>query len=181
MRVPPLPKPSSSASDEVYTVAEGSVGFDISSMSNSGPFVCGYTSHGKTAKFRIELDPAKVSEKDPHISYGTGRLVSEPGSQPAPFLAELAKALEAKKIPKKNPRSASLAFEYIILAYNFSRSANGNFNDSPNGNWTLLKLFFADSQAELYLSIDVPLKKAEFSIKDPEYGDYLLAQFAKVL
>jgi len=76
----PTSKPSSSASDEVYTVAEGSVGFDITSMSNSGPFVCGYTSHGKTAKFRIELDPAKVSEKDPHISYGTGRLVSEPGS-----------------------------------------------------------------------------------------------------
>lgn len=174
-------KTSSSASKESYSVVEGSLGYDISPVDHSDELLEGsYTSQGKTAKFRIDLVAAKASQNT-NFSVGKGKFIPESGSEPETFLADLAKVLDAKKIPKKGLRSAALPFEYVLLAENQSRSKDGTFDDSPSGNWTLLKLFFAGDQAEVYLNLNVPLRKAEFSIKDPDYGDYLITEFAKVL
>jgi hypothetical protein len=44
-----------------------------------------------------------------------------------------------------------------------------------------MKLFFGDDQGEVYLNFSPMLNKAEFSIKDPDYGDFVIAELAKVL
>jgi hypothetical protein len=168
---------------EPYSITEGSIGFDIRPGGQpGGPLVASYTSRGKTATFRIELDPPKPSKNtDFPMSSGKGRFLAEPGSDPESFLADLAEVLEARKIPKKSSRSATLPFEYVILGQKQFRSKDGSFNDSPGGDWTALKLFFGDDQGEVYLNFSPTLNKAEFSIKDPDYGDFLIAEFAKVL
>ena len=130
---------------EEYSVVEGSLGFDVGAGGESdGQFAASYTSQGKTAKFRIELGAPEAPEKT-NFAFGKGRFVAEPGSEPEVFLSDLAKALEAKKVPKKSSRSADLPFEYAILGEKQSRSKDGGFTDSPSGNWTSLKLFFGPS------------------------------------
>jgi len=83
------------------------------------------------------------------MSFGKGRFLAEPGSEPESFLADLAKVLEAKKTPQKASRSATLAFEYVILGEKQSRSKGGSFSDSSSGDWTSLKLFLGDDQGEV--------------------------------
>jgi hypothetical protein len=114
-------------------------------------------------------------------SHGKGRFIAEPGSEPEFFLADLAKVLEAKKTPTRTLRVAALPFEYVILGEKQSRSKDGSFNDSPSGDWTVMKLFFGDDQREVYLNFSPARNKAEFSIKDEDYGDFVVSELAKVL
>jgi hypothetical protein len=176
-------KPPSSPTIEPYSGSESSLGFDIRPLSQPGrPFLASYTSRGKTARFRIELDPATPSKNtDLPMSFGKGRFLAESGSEPELFLADLAKVLEAKKVPKRASRSATLPFEYVILGEKQSRSKDGSFSDSPSGDWTLMKLFFGDDQGEVYLNFSPAHNKAEFSIKDEDYGDFVISELAKVL
>ena len=176
-------KSPSSPPVQPYSTAEGSLGFDIQPRGQpDGELVASYTSRGKTAKFRIELDRA-TSSKNTNLpmSFGKGRFLSEPGSDPESLLADLAEVLEAKKIPTKPSRSATLPFEYVLLGQKQSRSKDGSFSNSPGGDWTSLKLFFGDDQGEVYLNFSPVLNKAEFSIKDSDYGDFVIAELAKVL
>ena len=43
------------------------------------------------------------------------------------------------------------------------------------------KLFFGNGDAELFLNLNQAIQKGEFSMKDPDYGDYLIAQLARIL
>ena len=55
--------------------------------------------------------------------------------------------------------------------------------DSPiNREWIVLKLFLpkGGDKGEVFLNLNPVLGRGEFSIKDEDYGDYLLRQFAKV-
>ena len=57
-------------------------------------------------------------------------------------------------------------------------------SDNPPGDWMMVKIFLpkgSDDEGELFLNLNPLLSKGEFSIKDSDYGDYLLKQFAKVL
>lgn len=49
------------------------------------------------------------------------------------------------------------------------------------GNWIAAKLFFGGDQGEVFLNLNPALGKAEFSIKDSDYGDYVIGELAKVL
>jgi hypothetical protein len=105
-----------------YDDAEGSVQFDIKplgSQAGAAQWAATYSAGGKTAKFRIELGattPAK--ETGFPMSFGKGRFLSEPGSDASIFLIDLKKALEAKTIPTKVGKVASLPFEFVILGKN---------------------------------------------------------------
>jgi hypothetical protein len=46
-----------------------------------------------------------------------------------------------------------------------------------------MKIFLGEGEqeAEVFLNIDAVGKKGQFSIKDPDYGDLVLAQLARVL
>jgi hypothetical protein len=38
-----------------------------------------------------------------------------------------------------------------------------------------------EQEGDMFLNLNPVIKKGQFSIKDPEYGDILLAQLARVL
>jgi hypothetical protein len=170
---------------EANAPAEGTVAFAISPVESAGgsrQWVATYAAGGKIAKFRIELGPSKADgDKKFPISSGSGRFVREPGSDPNVFLADLKKALEAKTVPSKVEKVVSLPFEFVILGENQSRSSDGGFSDKPPGDWMAMKIFLAGGEGEVFLNLNPVTNKAEFSIKDADYGDVVLAELAKIL
>jgi hypothetical protein len=145
-----------------------------------------YTSQGRTAKFRVEFGPAKTvgakDSKDFPIKVGEGRFV-EPGSDARGLLFDLKKALEAKALPSKAQRLESLPFTFVNIGEHLSQAASGGFNVEPPGNWTAIKNLHrrGRARAEVFININPVIGKGQFSIKDPDYGDLVLAQLAKVL
>jgi hypothetical protein len=175
---------------EHYISVPGSVGFDIEPLPRDGSaerWLATYVSKGKTAKFRIELGPSKPLEdkesKDFDIQQGEGRFLAEPGSDANVLLGDLKNALEAKKFPAKVQRARDLPFVFVSLGQNQSQDAGGGFNDQPPGHWTPIKLFIGEGEqeGEVFLNLNPVIKKGQFSIKDSEYGEIVLAHLARVL
>jgi len=100
---------------------------------------------------------------------------------PRVLLAQLKAALQAKVIPQGVKRASTVPFEYIVLARETPRERNGSLGDQKTGNWTALKLFFGDGEFEVFMNLNSVIRKGEFTIKDPDYGDGVLAELAKVL
>ncbi len=176
--------------EEHYIPVAGSVGFDIEQLPSDDPaqhWLATYDSKGKVAKFRIELGPPKALEdkesKDFDIRQGEGRFVAEPGSDASVLLADLKNALEAKKFPAKVQRARDLPFVFVRFGQNQSQDTGGGFNDQPPGHWTPIKLFIGkgEQEGQVFLNLNPVIKKGQFSIKDPDYGDIVLAYLARVL
>jgi len=175
---------------EHYIPDPGSVGFDIEPLqadAASQRWLATYTSQGKTAKFRIELGPTKPlndkESRDFDIQQGEGRFIAEPGSDSSILLADLRKSLDAKTLRAKVKRVSSLPFTFVSLGKNNSQASDGGFNENPPGHWTPMKLFIGEGEheGEVFLNLNPVIKKGQFSIKDEEYGDIVLAQLARVL
>ena len=177
-------------SSETYIPDEESLGFDIEPVKaadGTSQFVATYSAQGKTARFRIQFGQARVATnaeaKAPKIEFGKGKFIAEPGSDASVLLIDLKKALDAKTLPGKAQRAGELPFTYATLGEHLSQGAQGGFSDRPSGDWTTRKIFIeqGEQEGEVYLNFNPVIKKAQFSIKDPDYGDFLLAQLAKVL
>jgi hypothetical protein len=175
---------------EQYISAPGSVGFDIEPLpsdSSAQLWLATFVSKGKTAKFRIELGaPNPLNDRESRkfdIQQGEGKFVSVPGSDASVLLADLKKSLEAKTLPVKVKRLSNLSFVFITLGMNESQAPGGGFNDQPRGNWTTMKIFIGEGEQEgdLFLNLNPVIKKGQFSIKDPDYGDIVLTHLARVL
>jgi hypothetical protein len=173
---------------ETYIPDANSVVFDIEAAPGSSTAWIGtYSSQGKIARFRFELGPAKSTDypiKDFPVTSGKGRFISVTGSDASVLLSDLKKALEARKLPTKITRVAELPFAYVTLGEHQSQaSSDGGFRDKPRGNWTLAKIFIGEGEqeCEFFLNLNPVIKKGQFSIKDPDYGDEIVAQLAKVL
>jgi hypothetical protein len=171
-----------SAPEENYTPATGAVGLDIISMGNADGdvrWLVTYTDGAAATKFQIALDRPTASNSGV-MATGKGEFTSLPDSNPMALLEALRTSLHAKHIPNHIEKVESLPFEYALLGADQTRTADGAFHKLPKGNWTATKLFLANDQAEIYFNYNPVIHKAEFSIKDPEYGDRLLSQFAKI-
>lgn len=162
-------------------------GFDITPLPSDNGAVAWlaiYASHGRTAKFRVQLHPRGGDSSGPiDISEGDGVIKAETGSDATQLLADLKRALEAKHLPIKVHRADQLAFSYVILGENQSRADGGGFNPNPPGKWTAMKIFLpkGGDDAEVFLNFSLALRKGEFSEKDVDYGDEVLARLATVL
>jgi hypothetical protein len=174
---------------ETYVPVPGAVAFEIKPVPNSAGsgWLATYQGHGKTAKFKIELDQEKsLDEKESRslrIKSGKGRFVAEPGSDSSDLLNELKTALEAKSFPAKVRRVNTLPFTFVSFGSNQSQASDGGFFANPPGNWTPMKIFVGDGdqEGEVFLNLNPFLRKGQFSIKDPDYGDIVLKQLASVL
>ena len=174
------PKPQ--APDEIYMAGPGAVGLDIIPLGNAEGtlgWLATYSDGTTTTKFQIEFNRATSAGNGLPPS-GKGRLISVAGSDPTPLLDALMEALEARHRPKRAVKADELPFEYQLIGENQSHALDGSFSRTPKGNWTATKLFLANHQAEVYFNFNPVIHKAEFSIADREYGDRVLAEFAKV-
>jgi len=167
-----------------------SVVFDIlpeQPRDGSQAWLASYVSKGRTARFKIELGPATASTdndtKGFSVKFGKGRLVAQPQSDASALLADLKNALAAKVLPSKIERSVTLPFTFVNFGEMMSHSADGGFNANPRGSWTAMKIFLETGgrECEVFLNLSPETKKGEFSIKDEEYGDLVVAQLAEVL
>jgi hypothetical protein len=175
---------------EQYLSDPNSVGFDIEPQradDGSQQWLATCTAKGKTAKFRIELDQAKSIKDDEPVDFdiqsGKGRFVGVPGSDAIGLLADLKNALEAKTFPKHSKRVAILPFTYVTFGNNESQASGGGFSPKPAGHWTPMKIFIGEGEQEgqVFVNINAVIKKGQFSMKDQDYGDIVLAQLASVL
>jgi len=168
---------------EPYVPSPGAIGFDIFPLGGSDSsqnWLAAYTDVGRSTKFRIELGPATpLEDKAGAISVGRGKLLPETDSDPMPFLQSLKTALQAKHLPTKIEKVDTLPFDYMILGQNQTRSPDDTFRGTPEGNWTAMKISL--EKGEVFLNVNPVAHKAEFSIKDPTYGDAVLAELAKIL
>jgi hypothetical protein len=183
---------SQDALAEPYIADKNSVGFGIAPLSSgngSTLWLATYASQGRVAKFRIEIDAASAEDsKNPNglrFKFGKGVLQAEPDSDASVLIADLEKALEAKHLPTHVQRSSSLPFTYAILGENQSQAVGGGFNEKPGGNWTAMKIFVDSGEekdgGEVFLNFNALSRKAQFSEKDSDYGDVVLAKLATVL
>lgn len=183
-----------SLAESTYIPFPGAVPFEISHTDGkddvAGEWKATYAAGGKVAHFRIVFDPAADGAR---ISAdGHGRIIAEPGSDPSTLLPQLGNALEADEQPKSVKRLPELPFEYANLGDHFSKNTDGAFQSEPAGHWTSLKLFIdngddamgdrdEDDQAEVLLNLNTSLRKGEFAIRDPDYGDDIVGRLAQVL
>jgi len=174
---------------EVYIPDTNSVGFDIEPVlePNASVWIGTYRSQGKTARFRFELGPAKTADypvPNVRVTSGKGKFTSVNGSEADVLLNDLKIALEAKKLPTNVTRVAELPFIYVPFGEHQSQAPrDGGFNDKPRGHWTVSKIFIGEGEheCEFFLNFNPIMKKGQFSMKDPDYGDEVLEQLAKVL
>jgi hypothetical protein len=117
------------------------------------------------------------------MAFGSGKFIAVAGSDASVFLRNLQKPLEAKTLPARPKRVAELPFTAAVLGTNQSHSKDGGFFTKPPGHWTAMKIFIGnhDDPAEVFLNFSAVLHKGEFSIKDPDYGDEVLKELARVL
>jgi hypothetical protein len=174
---------------KISTAPSGYVLFTLRPTKTQDPnvqqWLASYTSHGKTALFRIELNLPRSSSnnKTTPILFGEGRFLSEPASESSAMLADLQKALEAKSLPKNVKREATLPFTYATLGEHQSRSEDDSFSSKPSGNWNAMKIFIStgDEESEVFMNLNPVDGKGEFSIKDSDYGDAILGKLASIL
>ena len=169
---------------------EASVWFDLEPLQSgdgSQQWIAIYNSPGKIARFRIdfgaaESTPGKTAGES-GVKSGEGTLIPEPGSDSSVLLVDLQKALRARTAPRVPLTKTSIPFTYVYVGDNLSQAGGGGFKANPPGNWTALKLIFGDGdrESEIFLHINASIKKGQFSMKDPRYGDLALAELAKVL
>ncbi|HWR14549.1 MAG TPA: hypothetical protein VN577_06955 [Terriglobales bacterium] len=148
-----------------------------------------YTKNGQTAKFIIDM---KVSNSnadqvpgrgDFKIKSGRGSFVADPTSQNAALLDDLKQALMATTMPSHKIRVRELPFEFVSLGENLTRDRNGGLADTNQGKWVGAKIFLGagDDESEVFFNFEKGGGKAEFSLKDEEYGNGVLNELAKVL
>ncbi len=175
---------------EPYLSDPNSVGFDISPLPAAGGsqrWLATYSDKGKTARFTIEMSPQTRMKPETGVSLkmssGRGAILAVPGSDASAFLAALQTALEAKHFPAHVQRASRLTFDYVILGDHNSRAKGGGFSSEPAGNWTTMKIFLGngDDESEVFLNFNPVSRKGQFSEKDIEYGDGVVAKLAPVL
>jgi len=112
-----------------------------------------------------------------------GKFLAVAGSNDAMLLEDLKRILEAKQPVKNASKIPELAFDAVVLGQKQSRLPSGSYSNNPPGDWTVTKIFLpkGGDEGEVFFNFNPVLGKAEFSIKDSDYGDYVLTELAKVL
>jgi hypothetical protein len=135
-----------------------------------------YSSEGKIAKFKIEFGSSHAIDSpgssDFAMKSGKGRLIAVAGSDASILLQNLKKEMEAKTLPAKVQRAASVPFTFVIFGEHDSQVPGGGFRGNPPGHWTAAKLFLGEgeNESEVFFNFNSVIRKAEFSMEDPGYG-----------
>ena len=128
----------------------------------------------------------KPPTNDSPFVFTKGALVREAVSDGDWFLAELARVLAAKEVPKNPDAVERLEFDAAVLGTELSRQAGadqlaGSFTSQPPGHWIATKVFVADGEGEFFLNLNPAGGWGEISIKDEEYGDAVIEALAPIL
>jgi hypothetical protein len=173
------PSPAAKAPDLIFS-GPSSVAVTIA-PDGDREWLATYTGDGHTARFKIVLNPSPADASG--ISFAKGRFIAVPGSDSSSLLVALKAALQARNLPQPPQRASELPFTYAGLGDHQSRNDDDSFSSKPAGSWIVTKLFLpnGDEEGEVFFNLNPSTNHAEFSIKDPDYGDAVLHQLATVL
>ncbi len=149
-----------------------------------GGFVATHEARGTTARFRIDLKlPAAPSESP---SFSSGAFTREAGSDGSVLMEHLAQALQAKRVPPAAAGVQTLPFGAAVLGQKLSRGPGkdaiaGEFTSDPAGGWIVTKLFLGEGEGEVFLALDPEAGWGQFIMKDPAYGDDVVAELGRIL
>jgi len=143
-------------------------------------WICTYSQGKKSEEFELSLNQ---SEKPGQLlDSSAGEIRPHGSSKCRLMLKALASVLEADHKLWKPKHEASLKFATSSLGDNQSRSADDSFQESPAGDWTIFKCFVGDNdEGEFFLNLDLKSGRAEISLKDPDFANYLMNKFWAVL
>jgi hypothetical protein len=147
-------------------------------------YLATYRKNNKIARFSIEFFPQKSLEPAMGlpIRSGRGSFIADQKSDNSELLGDLKPALAAHAVPTRDIRVRELPFEFVFLGENSELGKDGGLIVTSTGHWVGAKLFLGPHQeAEMFFNFEKPGGRAEFSMKDEEYGDALLKELAKVL
>jgi hypothetical protein len=157
----------------------------VFSISPDGPnrWNATYSNTGHTAKFIVAFDSPLEAPDSLGVSFGKGHFIAVSGSDATSLLPALKDVLQAKSPIAAPKRVADLPFTFASLGSHQSRNDDGSFQSKPSGDWVVTKVFLPDGEndGEVFLNLNPATGQAEFSIKDPDYGDTVLRQLSSVL
>jgi hypothetical protein len=156
---------------------------NTSATSGQQQYQCAYEVRGKIARFRLEFSEGSTSQEQFPVTRIDGKFVAVQGSEDAALLEDLRRVLLAPHPALKSRKVSELPFDGVILGRNQSKVSISGYNAKPPGNWMLMKIFLpkGGDDGEVFLNINRVDGKGEFSIKDSDYGDYVLNALAEVL
>jgi hypothetical protein len=146
-------------------------------------WLAAHESEAGVARFRINIVLNKPGGELP-VSFSKAALIRDGSSQPAEFLRQVARVLEAKHF-KSGKKVDRLDFTVAILGQSLSRGSGadqigGGFTSEPPGDWITTKVFVADGEGEFFLNLNPKQGVGEISIKDPEYGNIVLRELSRI-
>jgi hypothetical protein len=115
------------------------------------------------------------------LSFGEAMLTVPSAAVGAKLVDQFAQAFHGKMPPLRTPQPLRFRpFPSAILATASTRDPLSGFNHRAPGNWTATKLFLQRSgpEAEVFLNFDPVSKVGEFSEKDSDYADAMVAFLA---
>lgn len=127
-------------------------------------------------KFLMDLVIPSASPSEA-IPFTTGRFCRYQETDARQCLDSIARVLKATQVEAPRERSQCLPFQAAILGQNL----NDHLISPPRGTWIAAKVFVAEGEGELYLNLSPETGEGEISIRDPEYGNVVVRELAKVL
>jgi hypothetical protein len=139
---------------------------------------------GKTFHFGIEM-LIKQGKGPIPIAFSKAAFVREAGNDGRDALGQIAKTIDATTVPTHSEKLQRLDFSIVILGMGMSRHPEpdghgAGYAQNPPGSWMTSKAFLKGGEAEVFLNINPDLGVGEFSPKDPDYGNDVVAELAKI-
>jgi hypothetical protein len=169
---------------------DGIVSLRIQDHSTNGPtqrYVLAYGSGPATCHFFFAFDTTGRAAKGTAYRFVPAYLAHRTDCHPYALLNDLAVAHGLKEVPHAGPHLNVLPLDAALFG---TQLARGNvkqdaiareFTFARRGSWTVLKLFFVDDEAEVFLALDPATGHADFLVKDPDYGEPLLRELGRIL
>jgi hypothetical protein len=160
---------------------------DHTTVGTSHRYVLSYGTGATSCQLLVSFDTTGRVAGDTPYRFVRASLAHRDGCHPQSLLKALADAHGLKRVPRAGRREATLSLDAAIFGTQLSRGAvtrdviAGEFTSARRGSWTVLKLFFGDDEAEVFLALDAASRRADLLVKDPEYGEPLLRELGRVL
>jgi len=169
---------------------DGVVSLLIQDHSSTGPtqrYVLAYGSGPATCHVLFAFDTTGRSAKGTPYRFVPASLTHRTDCHPRALLNALAVAHGLKQVPPSGPHVNVLPLDAALFGTQLARGdvtrdvIAGEFTFARRGSWTVLKLFFANDEAEVFLALDPANSRADFLVNDPDYGEPLLRELGRVL
>ena len=169
---------------------DGVVPLHIQDHSSTGPterYVLAYASGPDTCRVLFAFDTIGRSAEGTPYRFVPASLTHRADCRPRALLNALAVAHGLKQVPPSGPHVNVLRLDAALFGTHLARGnitrdvIAGEFTFARPGSWTVLKLFFGDDEAELFLALDPASGRADLLVKDPDYGEPLLRELGRIL